>query len=178
MTSDTRPVELAAHDPSWAQQAIVHGDALRAALGATLIEVHHIGSTSILGIKAKPTIDLMPIARSLDELDAKSESVCALGYEWRGEFGIAGRRFCPLTDVTTGKRLVNVHFYAPGNSEIGRHLLFRDYLRAHRDEALAYQADKERAAALHPDSVLEYTSAKDAWIAACDQRALAWARAR
>lgn len=115
--TEGRPVELMPHDPAWAAQARGHAEALRGALGPILITVHHIGSTSIPGIKAKPVIDLMPIVGSLDALDANAHAVTGLGYDWRGEFGIAGRRFCTLTQAD-GRRLVNVHFFTAESAEV------------------------------------------------------------
>ena len=59
----------------------------------------------------------------------KRRRLRAIGYEWRGEFGIAGRRYCTLDDAVTGQRLVQLHAFAAGHPEIDRMLLFRDYLR-------------------------------------------------
>lgn len=173
--NDKRPVVLVAHSPAWTQRAAHERTRLVGALGDTILAVHHIGSTSIPGILTKPIVDLMPIVRSLDLLDGQEGAVRALGYEWRGEFGIGGRRFCTLNDAA-GKRIVHVHFFAPDSGEIEPNLAFRDYLRAHRDEALAYEAEKMRAARLHPDDSFAYTEEKGAWIMACKARALAWAR--
>lgn len=173
--SDKRPVVLVAHDPAWTKRAAHERMRVVGALGDTILAVHHIGSTSIPGILTKPIVDLMPVVRSLDLLDAQEDAMAALGYVWRGEFGIAGRRFCTLNDAA-GRRIVHVHFFAPDSCEIEPNLAFRDYLRAHRDEALAYQAEKLRAAALHPDDSGAYTEEKGAWIRACKARALAWAR--
>ncbi|MBL8782270.1 MAG: GrpB family protein [Alphaproteobacteria bacterium] len=173
--SDKRPVVLVAHDPAWTNRAAHERMRIVEALGDMIVAVHHIGSTSIPGILTKPIIDLMPIVRSLELFDAQEGVVRGLGYEWRGEFGIVGRRFCTLNDAS-GKRVVHVHFFAPDSDEIEPNLAFRDYLRAHRDEALAYQAEKLRAAALHPDDSGAYTEEKGAWIRACKARAVAWAR--
>lgn len=85
-------VVLVAHDPAWAWRATAHADGLRV-LGAILREVHHIGSTSVPAIAAKPVIDLLPVVTDLDALDPARDRVEALGYAWRGEYGIAGRRF-------------------------------------------------------------------------------------
>jgi GrpB-like predicted nucleotidyltransferase (UPF0157 family) len=166
---------LVAHNPAWTQHAADERMRLVRALGDTIVAVHHIGSTSIPGILAKPIVDLLPVVSSLDLLDAQANAVRALGYEWRGEFGIPGRRFCSLNDAA-GKRIVHVHFFATDSDEIEPDLAFRDYLRAHRDEALAYEAEKVRAAALHPDDAGAYTEEKGAWVRACVERALAWAR--
>lgn len=171
-SADATAVYLAPHDPAWAVMARDEIARLAPAIGSNLIEIHHIGSTSIPGIVAKPTVDLMPIVHSLDELDAVRPSIEALGYIWRGEFGIEGRRYCPLE--RDGRRIFHVHFYAQGNPQIATQLAFRDYLRAHRDEAFAYEAIKREAAAAHPSDSLAYNKHKSDWIRACQTRAQAW----
>ena len=172
---DKIAVELAAPDPAWALRARDEAAWLAAALGEVLIETHHIGSTSIPGIRAKPIIDLLPVVTSLAALDARRETIEALGYLWRGAFGLEGRRYCPMNDPAAGKRVVQAHFYEQGSPQIERHLNFRDYLRAHPDQARAYEAEKIRAAGLQPDDTLAYNAEKNDWIAAADIRAAAWA---
>jgi GrpB-like predicted nucleotidyltransferase (UPF0157 family) len=167
-------IELLPHDPAWAPAAMAEAARLADVLGEDLLDIQHVGSTAIPGLKAKPTIDLMPIVCSLAALDAKSDAVTALGYHWRGEFAFPGRRYFTRNDPGTGKRLFNVHAFQHGSPEIDGHLAFRDYLRSHGDEARTYQAEKERAAAACPDDTLAYHAAKSAWIAACELRALAW----
>lgn len=174
--ADATQVFLAPHDPAWSGVAEAESARLAQAVGGTLIAVHHIGSTAIPGILAKPVIDLMPVVRSLEELEARREAIETLGYLWRGEFGIPGRRYCVLE--RDGRRLFHVHFYRDGNDHIATQLAFRDYLRAHRDEALAYEAAKQAAAATHPDNSLAYNDHKSNWIRACQARAKAWAAGR
>jgi GrpB-like predicted nucleotidyltransferase (UPF0157 family) len=172
--ADRRKVELVAHDSAWAAQAAAESARLADAIGETLILIEHVGSTSIPGIVAKPTIDLMPIVRSLAELDARQPHVEALGYVWRGEFGIPGRRYCILEKQ--GRRLFHVHCQQVGHAEIARTLDFRDYLRAHPEEARGYEALKRVVAAAHPDDTLAYSKAKSDWIGACIERATEWTR--
>jgi GrpB-like predicted nucleotidyltransferase (UPF0157 family) len=169
-----RRVELVPHDPTWAVQAAEEAALITFALGPAVICIEHVGSTSISGICAKPTIDLLPIATSLEALDAREGAMRALGYDWRGEFGLAGRRFC-TREAPDGRRLFNVHCWAEGHSELSRHIAFRDYLRAHPDEAMDYEAEKLRAAAVCEGEMERYTDAKAGWIQTCQQRALAWA---
>jgi GrpB-like predicted nucleotidyltransferase (UPF0157 family) len=176
MSADRVNVYLAAHDPEWAAVAQREIGRLRAVLGDNLATVEHIGSTAISSIKAKPTVDLLPIVKSLAALDAAESAIRGLGYEWRGEFGLEGRRYCTLTDPATGLRLVHLHFYEAGWPGIDRHLAFRDYLLAHADEARAYEREKMRAAALHPRDSLAYNDAKSDWIQACEVRAAVWWR--
>lgn len=171
-------VELRAHDPAWRQVAARESAALAAALGPVLITVHHIGSTSIPGIHAKPIIDLIPVATNLLELDGCREAVEALGYTWWGEYGLPGRRYCFKNDLRSGRRLVHLHGYAQGSPEIVRHLAFRDYLIAHPDLAQAYDQEKARCRDLHRDNMNDYSDCKDAWIKRIEAQALAWAHSR
>jgi GrpB-like predicted nucleotidyltransferase (UPF0157 family) len=173
---DRRKVELVPHDPAWAAQAAAESARLAQAIGPTLIRIEHVGSTSIPGIRAKPTIDLQPIVKSLAELDARQPQVEALGYVWRGEWGIPGRRYCIREEHSC--RLFHVHCHEDGHPEIARTLVFRDYFRTHPDEAKAYEALKLTCATAHPDDTLAYSKAKGDWIRACIARAEAWAAAR
>jgi GrpB-like predicted nucleotidyltransferase (UPF0157 family) len=166
------PVVLAAYNPEWPRLAIGYAERLNV-LGPTLIAVHHIGSTSVPNLAAKPIIDLMPLVTTLDDLDGKRGLVESLGYGWHGEYGIAGRRYCNL-DAADRTRLAQLHFFEAASPQVARHLAFRDYLRAHPVEAKAYEMEKRRARDLHPGDSHAYTDEKAAWIRATEGKALAW----
>lgn len=167
-------VVLAPPSPSWPTLAQNEAERLREAMGAVLVTVHHIGSTSIPGIQAKPIVDLVPIARDLEAFDRQRAALRRLGYRWHGELGIPGRRYCTLTDPTSMKRVVQLHVFGEGDPQVPRHLAFRDYLRTHPAIARAYEVEKVRAASLHPDDVLAYNDEKGAWIKRTERDALAW----
>ena len=166
------PVILAPYDPEWPRLAAAHADRLRV-FGPALVVVHHIGSTSVPGLAAKPIIDLMPLVRDLAEFDRLRERVEELGYKWHGELGIVGRRYCILEDQE-GTRVVQLHFFQVNSPHVERHLAFRDYLRAHPEIARAYENEKRRARNLHPDDSHHYTDAKAAWIRDTEAKALNW----
>jgi GrpB-like predicted nucleotidyltransferase (UPF0157 family) len=155
--------------------AEAEADRFAQALGGQLVTIHAIGSTSIAGIWAKPILDLMPEVVSLEALDARRSQIEALGFEYWGEYGLPGRRFCPRH--RDGIRRANVHCYASGHPDLIRHLNFRDYLRAHPEVALAYQAEKLRCRDLCPNDVQAYTDCKSDWIRATERAALAWRQA-
>jgi GrpB-like predicted nucleotidyltransferase (UPF0157 family) len=171
-----RNVVVVPHDPSWADAARVEGAAIAQALGDDLVVVvHHIGSTSIPGIHAKPILDLMPLVRSLETVDARNTAMEALGYEVMGEFGIAGRRFFRKDDGA-GERTHNVHVFLEGGAGVARHLAFRDFMIAHPEHARAYSDLKREVAARHPHDIDAYMDGKDAFIKDMEARALEWAR--
>jgi GrpB-like predicted nucleotidyltransferase (UPF0157 family) len=166
-------VDLLPHDPRWADDAADESRALEAAIGSCLVEVHHVGSTAISGIHAKPVLDLIPVVKSLTELETRRRKIEGLGYEWWGDFGLAGRRYCTKTDPETGRRLVQLHCFADGSPEIVRHLAFRNYLRQHPDVARAYDREKARCRDLHPNDSHAYGDCKAAWIETVEAEALA-----
>ncbi len=167
-------VELTPHDPRWKSKAEDESLKIAVAIGPCLVRVHHIGSTSIPDIHAKPIIDLIPVVTSLTELDDRRPQIEALGYEGWGELGLPGRRYYTKSDVNTGQRLVQLHCYAQGSPEITRHLAFRDYLRTHPDVARAYEFEKLRCLALHPEDSHAYGDCKGVWIEGVEAEALTW----
>jgi GrpB-like predicted nucleotidyltransferase (UPF0157 family) len=176
LAAERRPVKIVNYDRRWPGLALVESARLSDGMGAALIRVEHVGSTSVRGLGAKPIIDLCPVVTSLSDLDRRRKAVEALGYLWRGEFGVPERRYCSR-DIA-GVRRFQLHCFAEGAEELGRMLDFRDYLRADDEEARSYEAEKRKAAAMHPSDSLAYNDAKSAWIVACRERAMAWAKAR
>ena len=167
-------VELLPHDPFWTQRAQAEADALRSVLGDTLLAVHHIGSTAIPGIRAKPVIDLIPVVSALPALEARRSQIEALGYEWCGEFGLPGRRYFRRDDLQ-GARTHQVHAFETGVPDVIRHLAFRDYMRAHPLLAAEYGKLKEGLADAHRHDRTAYVQGKDAFVKEHERRALLWA---
>lgn len=163
-------IVLQPHDRGWAAAAEAEAERLLSAIKA-LVRVHHIGSTSIPTIVAKPIVDLLGVATDLTSLDEERSIFEALGYEWRGEYGLPGRRYCTLSDGA-GRRLMNLHCYSQDDAAIRRHLAFRDHLRACPQAASAYEREKLRCARLHPTDGGAYTECKSAWIKRVEQEAL------
>ncbi len=170
-------VYLVPHDPRWAEAFAREAAAVKDALGGALSEIHHIGSTAISGICAKPIIDLLGATKALALLDANVARLEALGYEAMGEFGIAGRRYFRKTD-SAGERTHQIHVFETSSPQIARHLAFRDFLRAHPDCAREYDALKQRLAAANPNDISRYTDGKDEFIREVDAQAAVWVAMR
>ena len=125
-------VRVIPYDRTWPAQFEAEQSRLYALLPDCICNVLHIGSTSVPDRVAKPIIDILLEVRSLDEIDVQSSAMAALGYAAHGEYGLPRRRY-----FTKGEpaRTHHVHAYATGDSEIERHIVFRDYLRTHADVA-------------------------------------------
>ncbi len=168
---------IVAPDPTWPQQAEAEIARWLAAVEG-IVEIHHIGSTAVPGLPAKPILDLLPVFATDAHADAAQAAVQALGYEWMGAFGLPGRRYARLFDPLTGARRVHAHSYVTGHPDIARHLAFRDALRANRTLRAGYAAIKGACAARHPDGGAEYGACKSSWIAKVEARALEGGDAR
>lgn len=164
-------ITVVPYDPRWEQAFADEAAEIRRILGGNCIAVHHIGSTAVRGLAAKPVIDIMPVVKDLSEADACRPAFEAFGYEWMGEFGIAGRRYLRKGG---DERTHQIHIFSrEDTANITRHLAVRDYLRAHAAEREAYAALKAALAAEHPYDIEGYCDGKEAFVRALEQRALA-----
>ena len=167
------PVKLVPHDPRWIGKAAEESRALATMISSCLRVIHHIGSTAIPNIRAKPIVDLMPVVTNLAALEALRGEIEALGYEWWGELGLPGRRYCSKIDPETGLRLVQLHCYAEGAPDIARHLAFGDFLLEHPAIAQDYDREKVRCQSLHPRDSHAYSDCKNGWIKRIEAEAMA-----
>jgi GrpB-like predicted nucleotidyltransferase (UPF0157 family) len=166
-------IRVSDYDPAWSKQFDGERQRIAAALGPTAVRIHHIGSTAVPKMKAKPIIDILLEVPSVETLDEQSPALEALGYEALGEFGIAGRRYFRRDDAD-GTRTHQVHAFKAGVPDVIRHLAFRDYLRANRPIALEYGKLKERLASAHPHEPEAYMNGKDSFVKEHEQHALEW----
>lgn len=120
------------YNPEWQIKYEQEKQKIISILKENCTAVHHIGSTSVPGLAAKPVIDILAVVRSLKETDLVSEEFNRIGYEYLGEFGIPGRRYLRKGG---DERTHQIHiFQADDRKNIRRHLAFRDYMRTYEKE--------------------------------------------
>jgi len=168
-----RKVEVEPYCGNWAVRFEEEASQLRSIFGDALVGIHHIGSTSVPGLGAKPINDILPVVSRIDEVDNFNTQMADIGYEAMGEFGIAGRRYFRKGG---DDRTHHTHVFEMGDENIVRHLAFRDYLRARPDVAAEYGELKQRLAAQFPEDVDAYIDGKDAFVREKEREALAWYR--
>ncbi len=167
-----RKVEVVPYDPQWPDVYRAEIKHLLPVIGAQVIAFHHIGSTSVPGLSAKPTIDILAEVQSLAVLDACNEAMRALGYDPKGENGIAGRRY--FNKLAGEVHLCHLHAFETGHPGLEQHLLFRDYLRAHPDTIREYEGLKLELAEKFTFDAPAYTAAKADFIESVLQKAAKW----
>lgn len=151
-------VDIADYSPGWPRVFEREAAAVLAACRPWVIEVHHVGSTAVPGLAAKPVLDMMPVATGPAEALEAVSRMTAFGYRYRGENGIPGR--CYFEMSVDGRTVAHVHMFPMGHAAIRTHLAFRDYLRAHPDSARDYERLKRDLAAKHRHDRDAYTGAK------------------
>ncbi len=168
-----KTVEVVPHNPNWQNEFQMEAKQITSAMGEMLVAIHHIGSTAIPGIYAKPVIDMLVEVRDITEVEARSSAMELIGYEVMGEFGIPGRRYF-RKENQAGIRTHQVHTFELGSAQITRHLAFRDFKIAHPEEAQKYSELKRKLAAEHPQNMDGYIDGKDGFIKEIDRRAAQW----
>jgi len=152
------------HRSSWFDTYDKECICIKQGLGEALIELHHIGSTSIPGVHAKPIIDILAVVSDVEVLDLRKNNMTNCGYQVMGEYGIDGRRYYRKDDNVSGKRLFHIHAFKTDSENIRRHLAFRNYLRQNIDEAQQYSNLKRELATRFPDCIESYMDGKDSFI--------------
>lgn len=137
-------IEVVPHDPRWAEAFDAAKAEILKAISAVTVE--HMGSTSVAGISAKPTIDVLVTYAPGSDLDGLIDRLEEAGFEHRpGSFAeetpphLFFRRVGP--DL---KRSHHLHVLEEGTARAFEYLLFRDYLRAHTEARSAYETEKMR----------------------------------
>lgn len=165
-------VEVVDYSPAWPVFYQQEAARIRFILADNLVAIYHIGSTAVEGLEAKPIIDIMPVVKRLDFVDACNADFIALGYECMGEFGIPGRRYLRKGG---DRRTHQVHIFAESNQkDIQRHLALRDFLRSHPIIAHTYGQLKRKLAQQYPTDIEGYCDGKDAFVKQLEQTALQW----
>jgi len=166
-------VEVVPHDPNWRSAFETESEQIALALRDNVVAIHHIGSTAIPQIHAKPIIDMLVEVKDITKIDVQSSALEALGYEAMGELGISGRRYFRKGNEA-GIRTHHLHGFEVNSAQIERHLAFRDYMISHPEEAQQYSELKRDLANKYHDNIQGYMDGKDGFIKAMDLKAAKW----
>ncbi len=153
-------VELSDYNPEWAELFLSEKRLIADKLGNEIVTVEHVGSTAVRGLGAKPIIDMLLGVRKISDADAFIPKMLELGYEYRNSF----ENVMPYRRYFTKPGFYHVHTVEVTSDFWRRHLLFRDYMRAHDDIRDAYYRMKKELAERQWDDVNDYAYAKTEFI--------------
>ncbi len=129
-------VEVVPYDPSWPNIFDIEAKKIKAALGNSFASIHHVGSTSVQGLAAKPIIDIIACARNLN---FDHQGLADLHYQYRGGFNLPLRKSFTYRSTDLN---VNLHIFEENDPEVELNLLFRDYLCKNSEVRDQYEALK------------------------------------
>jgi GrpB-like predicted nucleotidyltransferase (UPF0157 family) len=151
-----REVVVADYDPEWPKLFERTAADIRAALGDAVLQLDHVGSTSVPGLAAKPLIDINLVVADTTDEDAYVPKLEPLGYvlrvrepDWYEHRLLRGQN-----------PPVNLHVFNPGCEEVARMLVLRDWLRTHEEDRELYQRTKRELAQQEWKYVQNYADAK------------------
>lgn len=159
-----REMRVVPYDGRWPEQFAGIRDELAGIFGPLAVGIHHIGSTAVPVMRAKPIIDVMAVVSDLQAVDALDGPMQAAGYVPRGENGISGRRYFVMLADDGENHTRHVHCYEPENPHVAAELLFRDTLRANAEAFRRYEAVKLEATERFRFSPGKYEAYKSACV--------------
>lgn len=155
-------VRLVPHDAAWAARFEEEADRIRAAVGPWITGgVHHVGSTAVPGLDAKPVIDIAVGVKSLEASRPCIERLRELDYLYSPYRAEIMHWFCKPDPA---RRTHHLHLIPTDSPRFDDEMAFRDYLRAHADRAAEYGALKRQLAVQYATDREAYTKAKAGFI--------------
>jgi GrpB-like predicted nucleotidyltransferase (UPF0157 family) len=156
------PVRLTPYDPAWPDAFERERVALEEAIGAWVVGgIHHVGSTAVPGLEAKPIVDILVGIEDLESSRGCFEPLAALEYLYAPFRSDEMHWFCKPRPE---RRTHHLHLVPTGSRRYAEELAFRDLLRAEPQVAGAYAALKRELAQRFPDDREAYTDAKSDFI--------------
>jgi len=153
-------VQLSPYSDEWPRLFEAEKALLQAAVGPYVLDIQHVGSTSIPGIPAKPILDIGIAVANYEEAVICVAPIVALGYTYKGENGIPRRHY-----FNKGiPRTHHIHINEINSPAWENQVLFRDYLIQHPEAAQEYADLKLNLAELHPTYRAAYHAGKDPYI--------------
>lgn len=155
----TNKVIVLPYDDAWAPAFEKIKREIEEAVGDWILDIEHVGSTSVAGMSAKPCIDLDVVIRDYTVFENVVTGLQVIGYLHEGDLGIKDREAFQYANKS---HLMPHHLYVCPvySEELHRHVTFRDYLKNNPAAKEKYSRVKEEAAKLYPNDIDKYMEYK------------------
>jgi GrpB-like predicted nucleotidyltransferase (UPF0157 family) len=161
------------YDPAW---KILFEDIaikLRYSLGDIAVRIDHVGSTSVIGLDAKPIIDIQVSVSCYDDVSSYKTLIEKIGFVLREENPDKSKKY--FREIP-GTRRTHIHVRQAGSFSEQVTLLFRDYLRTHPADCFRYAQEKHRLMALYKNERPKYVEEKGPIVWDILQKAHSWSQ--
>lgn len=165
-------IRIVAYDATWPRLFSSEAAKIQGALGDVAIDLHHVGSTAVPGLRSKPIVDILVTVGDIAALSTYRIPLERIGYAFTHDVEYPDFHF--FGRPRQRPRRYHVHVCEAGSVHERRHLAVRDYLAAHPEEARQYGSIKAEAAASFPGDRIAYMDAKGPWVNDLERRAITW----
>lgn len=162
-------VRLDKYDPSWKDEFEKEKLNVKKCLGDIALTIEHVGSTSIEGLSAKPIIDMAVGVKDTETLRSTIKLLSDFGYDVLDS--IEDKEEVLARKGTPENRTHYIHVMVVSGSRYVEQVLFRDYLRAHREEVERYEELKKSSLEKFADNRKAYTASKNEYIRSVIEKA-------
>ncbi len=151
------------YDPHWTEEFKKVKIYLQSLIKDHIVEIEHVGSTSVVGCAAKPILDIDIVIACSADFEPVKKILESVGYVHMGDQGIVGRE---VFKRTFEDEFMAYHLYCctQDSPELLRHLSLRNYLMNHPDEVIHYSDLKKELAQRFPTSIDDYINGKDSFV--------------
>lgn len=153
---------LLEHNPDWEKEFLIVKKELFECWNENIMNIQHVGSTSIQSICAKPILDVAVQLKSIEDMDV--DALKLLGYSYCGPRNKNERYHLFVLRGDNEISLRHIHCYDKDEEEFYSVVGFRDYLNTHEDEAKQYEELKKQLAEKYPKDRIAYTAGKEEFI--------------
>lgn len=161
------------YHPEWVKKFESIKAMLEGVFGSQALAIEHVGSTSVMGMKAKPIIDVLVVVKDITLLDAEKSAMKSKGYLVEENYVAPNSLLFRRVDGE-GNKLENIHVCENGAPMEKQFLVMRDYLRTFPEEAQSYALLKDQLVKKYPNDYESYRAAKDSFLKELEERAYQW----
>lgn len=156
-----RTIIVEPYNPKWAKEFEKIKSEILPLISDNIISFEHVGSTAVVGLWAKPVIDIDIIVDD-GMVPIIIKKLAAIGYVHEGDLGIIGREAFSYKDEDKAN-LMKHHLYVchKDNAELKQHLAFRDFLRKNPEYCEKYSKIKIEMAKKYPHDIDSYIKGKE-----------------
>ena len=155
----TTNVIVLPYDRAWKSSFEKIKKEIEGVIGDLIVDIEHVGSTSVEGLSAKPCIDIDVVIKDYSVFEDVVQKLETIGYIYEGDLGIKDRE---AFNYSNKPHLQTHHLYVcpQYSEELHRHVTFRDFLVNNNEAVKKYSLVKETAAKLFPNDIEKYIEYK------------------